>query len=73
MQKRSSTSHRASLRIMPVYMDPALIKLYAAEFVKYEYLRSNGFSFLVNASGKLFQKKGKASLADVESNVEAGI
>lgn len=58
---------------MPVYMDPELIANYASEFAKYEYLRSNGFSFLVDASGKLFRKKGSASLNDVESNVEAGI
>ena len=44
---------------------------YIQELDKFPSLRQNGFSFLVDASGKLFVSV-KPSLKDVETNIEAG-
>ena len=44
---------------------------YLEELGKFPALQHNGFSFLIDASGKLF-KSARPSLIDVESNIEAG-
>ena len=44
---------------------------YLEELDKFPVLQNNGFSFLIDASGKLF-KAGRPSLNDVETNIQAG-
>jgi hypothetical protein len=44
---------------------------YLEELDKFPVLQNNGFSFLIDASGKLF-KAARPSLNDVETNIQAG-
>ena len=58
--------HISQTNSMPIpAMDPELIGAFATEFAQYPNLKQNGFSFLVDISGKLFPLK------DVEGNIEA--
>ena len=56
---------------MPHPLDENAIKQYAKNFENYPKLAENGFSFLIDISGKLF-KSCKPTLADVNGNTEAG-
>ena len=51
-------------------ISPAAVDPYVDAFQKFPDLKSNGFSFLIDASSKLFTK-AKPSLKDVEVNIEA--
>lgn len=51
-------------------ISPAAVGLYVDAFQRFPDLKTNGFSFLIDASGKLFTK-AKPSLKDVEVNIEA--
>ena len=54
-------------------MDPHIVARFAEAFAEFPFLKQNGFSFLINISGKLFQTKGRVPLKDVEGNTEAWI
>lgn len=56
---------------MPHPLDHVSIQCYADNFAKFPRLAENGFSFLVDISGKLFSAR-KPPLKDVAGNVEAG-
>ena len=57
---------------MPHPLDKSAIEQYAKNFGNYPKLAQNGFSFLIDMSGKLFQSC-KPPLIDVSGNTEAGI
>lgn len=57
---------------MPHPLDRRSIEQYAENFAKFPRLAENGFSFLIDISGKLFASK-KPHLKDVAGNPEAGI
>ncbi len=57
---------------MPKPFDPSVVKTYIESFEKFPSLKNNGFSFLIDCSGKLY-KCAKPTLKDVEVNVEAGV
>ena len=56
---------------MPLKYDERVIETFVGEFDKHPSLSSNGFSFLLDGSGKLF-KSAKPSLRDIEINIQVG-
>ena len=54
-------------------MDPHTVASFAEAFAEFPFLKQNGFSFLIDISGKLFKMKGRVPLKDVEGNTEAWI
>ena len=56
---------------MPQPVDPNAVAQYAAAFGKQEQLRSCGFSFLCDVTGKLF-RKNRVALKDINGNTQAG-
>lgn len=56
---------------MPQPVDPTAVAKYAAAFGKQEQLRSCGFSFLCDLSGKLFRNR-RVALKDINGNTQAG-
>ncbi|CAL1161713.1 unnamed protein product [Cladocopium goreaui] len=55
---------------MPQPVDPTAVAKYAAAFGKQEQLRSCGFSFLCDVSGKLFKNR-RVALKDINGNTQA--
>ena len=56
---------------MPLRPCDETVASYVDEFEKFPSLSSNGFSFLLDSSGKLF-KSAKPSLKDIEINIKVG-
>ena len=52
-------------------VDQKLVVAYADAFAQHQFLKQNGFAFLIDISGKLFKPKGSVALRDIEGNVEA--
>ena len=54
-------------------LDPHTVASFAEAFAEFPFLKQNGFSFLIDVSGKLFKMKGRVPLKDVEGNTEAWV